>query len=56
MTIEEIRKNKPDGAEFYYLNKFELRYYKIQDGKPKKWKHYRYISSSIDIDLLKPLH
>lgn len=55
MTIEEIRKNKPDGAEFYHFSKFGLRYYKIEGGNPKKWQHYRYISSGINIEQLKPL-
>ncbi|UQS93228.1 hypothetical protein Brutus_00085 [Acinetobacter phage Brutus] len=48
MNIEEIRKNAPDGAEFY-INFTEVEYFKASNGQWSVWMNDRwcYVNSLI---------
>lgn len=59
MTLEEIKRNAPDGATHYYKNQFICSYF-FYSNEVNLWfvwsKHYKYWSSAIFKERIAELH
>lgn len=58
MTIDQIKKNAPEGATHWNPNNTKAIYYKVNNGKIKFWveKHQLWYGSCVSIGEIKPLN